>query len=167
LRELAGPEGPVGSIEGEESPPYAKDGKVRATVQYSVLREMDLKLERQHSGKYVSAARSLLRLTWFLDFLEVLLKHLLEDKVELKEMARDAYDKALGIHHPWVVRTGIHAAIYFCPTKATFWKNLMAACVSSDLDHVKKSLANFLVEMEPVRVSLWEFWKAHKLEDLP
>jgi hypothetical protein len=132
-----------------------------------VLWEVDRKVQAQNAGKYVSGARSLLRLMWFMDFLSVLITHLLEDTKELKEMASDAYDKALGPHHPWLVRSGIHAAMYFCPSKATFWKNLLAESTVADPARIKTILASFLEQMEPVRKQLWDFYRANKLDDLP
>lgn len=121
-------------------------------------------VEKQNAGTYVSGARSLLRLMWFLDFLAVLIRLLLEDALELKECAQKAYDEALAPHHPWVLRTTIGAAMYFLPYKAVFWKNLAG---SDDLTVVKPKMREFLEEMEPVRAELWRFYNEHKLTGLP
>jgi len=119
-------------------------------------------------GKYVSGARSVLRLMWFLDFLQSLLSQLSDPACtkELKECAQVAYDHALAPHHPWILRKTIGGAIYFLPHKATFWGNL-ATAGATDAATLQSRLSTFLAAMEPVRVSLWEFYRAHGLTELP
>lgn len=146
---------------------YAPGTQPRATLQYMVLWEVDRKVEKLNAGKYISGARSLLRLMWFMDFLGVLITHLTEDTKELKEMASDAYDKALGPHHPWLVRKGIQAAMLFCPGKAKFWSTLLAESTVADPARIKGTLVEFLAQMEPVRKGLWDFYRANKLDELP
>lgn len=146
---------------------YAPGTAPRATLQYMVLWEVDRKVEKLNAGKYISGARSLLRLMWFMDFLGILINHLTEDTKELKEMASDAYDRALGPHHPWLVRKGIQAAMMFCPGKAKFWTNLLAESTVTDPKAIKTTLIEFLAQMEPVRAGLWEFYRANKLDELP
>jgi Glycolipid transfer protein (GLTP) len=133
--------------------------------------EMERKVTASVTSKYTSASRSILRLLWFMDFLEVLIGHLLNPTPaypQLKHMATDAYEKALAPHHPWVVRQTIAAAMYFCPSEEAFWKRIVAETdPHRELDEVKKALGAFLIEMAPVRVKLWAFFKDNKLEDLP
>ncbi len=72
---------------------------------------------------YVSGARSLLRLMWFLDFVYHLLRHLLDNPAAtLRDSATVAYDTALAPHHPWLLRKTIAAALMVLPPKATFLK---------------------------------------------
>jgi hypothetical protein len=125
--------------------------------------------ERNGRG-YISGARSILRLLWFMDFLQVLIGHLTvpHPGMELKAMASDAYDKALAPHHPFLVRKTIGAAMMFCPTEANFWKRIVnETAPPRDEAAIKGALAAFLVEMAPVREALWAFFKELKLEGLP
>ncbi len=72
---------------------------------------------------FVSGSRSLLRLLWFLDFVALLLAHILEQPgAPLKDAASVAYEAALSPHHPWILRKTIHAALHMLPTKETFLK---------------------------------------------
>ena len=83
-------------------------------------------------------------------------------------MASEAYEKALAPHHPWVVRKTIGAAMMFCPTEASFWKRIVnETSPPRDEATIKAALASFLIEMAPVRDSLWEFFHELKLENLP
>jgi hypothetical protein len=131
---------------------------------------MERGTERMNApGKYVSGARSVLRLMWFLDFLQSLLAQLADpaSAKELKDCAQTAYDTALAPHHPWILRKTIGGAIYFLPHKATFWGNLAAAGGSADPVAMQARLGTFLEAMEPVRASLWEFYRRHGLTELP
>lgn len=134
--------------------------------------ELERKVEAQTTKAYTSASRSILRLLWFMDFLQVLLGLLTRPAgaphMELKAMASEAYDKALAPHHPWLVRKTIGAAMIFCPTEASFWKRIVAETnPPRDEAYVKAHLASFLIEMAPVRDVLWAFFHARKLENLP
>ena len=55
--------------------------------------------------KYVSTARTALRMTWLMDFLEIFMKNIYDVKTSsLSHCAKDAYNKGLGPHHPWSIR---------------------------------------------------------------
>lgn len=132
--------------------------------------QMERGTERMNSpGKYVSGARSVLRLMWFLDFLRSLLAQLADadSAKELRECAQVAYDTALASHHPWILRKTIGGAIYFLPHKATFLANLAAAGGLADTSSIQARLSAFLECMEPVRLSLWDFYRSHGIADLP
>jgi Glycolipid transfer protein (GLTP) len=141
----------------------------RPSLQYMILWEMDRKVEAQNGSKggYTSGARSVLRMMWFMDFLGILIRHLLEDVKTLKESAQDAYSKGLGPHHPWVVRTAISAAMAFCPSKDVFWTNLLKESTVTDPSRIKVILGEFLAQMEPVREYLWNYYRTRKIDELP
>ena len=157
-------------VPGAVTPSYDPAG-ARLTVQFVVAWEIERKMTDKVGGKYTSASRSILRLLWFCDFLQVLLTHLTSGESPfktLKEMASDAYDKALAPHHPYLVRKTIGAAMYFCPTEAAFWKRIVEeTSPPRDEATVKLQLRQFLVAMAPVRDQLWAFFREHKLENLP
>ncbi|RYG52266.1 hypothetical protein EON66_09935 [archaeon] len=126
--------------------------------------QMEKKVERMNSSKYVSGARSTLRLMWFLDFLCTFITRLLEDKEELRDSASAAYDEALAPHHPWLVRKTVHGAMYFVPHKATFWHNLAG---TDDRSVIAPVMAAALEKMQILRQQLWAYYGEHKLTDLP
>ena len=132
--------------------------------------EIEKKLTEKVTSKYTSAARSILRLCWFLDFLKVLLTHLCHpcELSSLRDMAQSAYDFGLAPHHPWIVKKTIGAAMIFCPTEAAFWERIVKETQPPrDLESVKASLREFLQIMEPCRLQMWQFFKDNKLEGLP
>lgn len=156
-------------VPGAVTPPYNPAG-ARVTVQFVVAWELERKVTDKVGSKYTSASRSILRLLWFMDFLQVLLTHLCGESPfkTLKEMAQDAYDKALAPHHPFLVRKTIGAAMYFCPTEAAFWKRIVEeTSPPRDEAALKVALRQFLVVMAPVRDQLWGFFRELKLENLP
>lgn len=61
--------------------------------------------------KYTSGARTLLRLLWFLDFMDHILDYLLTTNEGFSDCCKKAYDVALGIHHPWYVRSAAAMAM--------------------------------------------------------
>lgn len=62
-----------------------------------------------YNGKgkfYCCSSRTILRLMWFIDFVEDMLKGLVErTEDELSTICRESYEKCLGPHHTWIVRT--------------------------------------------------------------
>lgn len=55
---------------------------------------------------YACSSRTILRLLWFVDFVIEILKNLCErPNDELSSICRDSYEKCLGPHHTWIVRT--------------------------------------------------------------
>lgn len=71
----------------------------------SVLKKMDKANHKPWMSTYNSTARNLFRGCWFFDFLHEIFKGLTDDKtMKLSKVAGAAYSKALGPHHPWVLR---------------------------------------------------------------
>ena len=94
-------------------------GAVNPTIQSMILKEVelgitDLNAEKSVKGrkfklewevKYTSTARTVLRNMWLLDFVSLLFDSLNKDRTsKLSDVAKDAYSKSLGNHHPWIVR---------------------------------------------------------------
>lgn len=74
---------------------------------------------------YNSTARNLYRGCWFFDFLHEIFKGVTEDrKSKLSKLATDAYYKALGPHHPWVLRKVAGVAMNAINYREVFFKNL-------------------------------------------
>lgn len=71
--------------------------------------------------KYVSTTRTVLRNLWLLDFFEILFQNLNENREEtLGHIAKEAYNKGLAPHHPWIVRQGAKIGLLAVPHKETF-----------------------------------------------
>lgn len=74
---------------------------------------------------YISTARTTLRNLWLMDFLEELMKLINEDKKSsLSHIGKQAYNKGLGPHHPWVVRQAAKVGFLAAPSRDTFIKSL-------------------------------------------
>lgn len=121
-------------------------------------------VQTQPAG-YVTGARSLLRLMWFLDFVCTLLAGLLQNPAsELRPTASRAYDAALANHHPWLLRKAIGAAMLALPSRATFMRNISAG---EDMSVLTEDLGEFVRLLEQVRLELWRFYSVNGLTELP
>lgn len=102
------------------------------SIQEIIEKEISLKIhecngdnnsDKGHKKKttyytYCSGTRTLLRLTWFLDFFSTILKYSLDlpDK-SFCDCIKESYNKALAPHHPWLVRQGASIGISMAPSK--------------------------------------------------
>lgn len=66
---------------------------------------------------YTSGTRTLLRLSWFLDFLRNIFKQMIESDSPFNTCVTNAYDEVLAPHHPWLVRKGASLALSFAPSE--------------------------------------------------
>jgi len=66
---------------------------------------------------YTSGSRTLLRLSWFLNFLYIIFKNMLETDEPFNNCVTNAYDSVLSPHHPWLVRKGAGLALSFAPSE--------------------------------------------------
>lgn len=64
---------------------------------------------------YTSGTRTLLRLSWFLNFLQTIFKNMLETNEPFNNCVTKAYEVVLAPHHPWLVRKGAGLALSFAP----------------------------------------------------
>jgi len=78
--------------------------------------------------KYVSTTRTVLRNLWLLDFLEVFMGMLHENReATLTHIAKEAYNKGLAPHHPWLVRQAAKLGFMACPHKESFMTQMGAS----------------------------------------
>jgi len=69
-------------------------------------------------ANYVSSTRTLLRLSWFLDFMNNIIKISCEkEDKSFSDCIKLSYVIALGPHHPFLVRKGAQIGINFAPSK--------------------------------------------------
>lgn len=116
---------------------------------------------------YTSGTRTLLRLTWFLDFFSNIIKNCFEmtDK-SFTDCVRAAYDKALAPHHPWLVRKGASLGISFAPSKKE--KGMLYFVGKESFD---EDVQNKLKRWRACTLKLWEYlhnyYAEKKLLELP
>lgn len=77
--------------------------------------------------KFTSTARTVLRNMWLLDFLHHFMGMIHDDRdAKLSHVAKEAYNKGLGPHHPWVVRQAAKVAMLAVPSRQTFLEETKA-----------------------------------------
>lgn len=134
-------------------------------LQDMIREEMRLKTERLH-GDNPSVARTLLRLMWFLNFLQAIILNLTTDKSsKLSAITQRAYDEALAPHHPWPVRLGAAIGIKTVPRRTVFVSNLLGpGRTEEEYDSLLKAIADHTL---PLRNALWSFYETNSLTGLP
>jgi hypothetical protein len=65
---------------------------------------------------YTSGTRTLLRLSWFIDFLRNVFKQLINSDNPFNICVTNAYEEVLAPRHPWLVRKGASFALSFAPS---------------------------------------------------
>lgn len=134
-------------------------------LQEMVREEMRLGVEREH-GDHPSTARTLLRLMWFLNFLQAIISNLITDKrSKLSVITQHAYDEALAPHHPWPVRLGAAIGIKTVPKRANFVAHLFGAGrTEAEYDAMLGQIAEGTL---PLKHALWGFYESNSLTALP
>jgi hypothetical protein len=64
-----------------------------------------------------SGARTTVRLTWFLDYMNNILRNLIETNDDFTTCIKNSYSKTLGPHHGFIVRNSAKLAMSFAPSK--------------------------------------------------
>ena len=65
---------------------------------------------------YTSGTRTLLRLSWFLDFLRNIFTQMINTKNAFNTCVTNAYEETLAPHHGWFVRKGASLGLSFAPS---------------------------------------------------
>lgn len=109
--------------------------------------------------KYTSTARTVLRNMWLLDFLHHFMEKLYNERdAKLSAVAKNAYNKGLGPHHPWVIRQGAKVAMLAVPSRESFFNETKASY---------EQIYEFKTCLEKFRPWLWDYYRQKKLDDLP
>lgn len=134
-------------------------------LQEMVREEIRLGVEREH-GDHPSTARTLLRLMWFLNFLQSIISNLITDKAsKLSAITQHAYDESLAPHHPWPVRLGAAIGIKTVPKRTAFVAHLFGEGRSeAEYDAMLGQIAQGTL---PLRNALWGFYESNRLTGLP
>ncbi|KAL3658067.1 hypothetical protein V7S43_016911 [Phytophthora oleae] len=93
-----------------------KDQSVKAVIEH----EVDLGVADVGGKKKPSCSRCLLRLLWFVQFVEACVRLTLLESTEENcyAGASKAYEETLGKRHPWLVRKGVNTALGSIPTRS-------------------------------------------------
>ena len=168
--DTAGWEAPVQAPPGADGEPAAPAGeKVRMTLQYLVQDEIKRGVHTQNDKKFINGSRTLLRVLWFQDLVWDLVTELVGDESkELKPCVSHAYDFALASHHGWILRKTIGVAINLVPYRKDFLKTISGKDDAAEAAaFVLPKFREFLAVMNPVRESLWAFYRKYNLTELP
>lgn len=101
-----------------------KEQSVRAVIEH----EVDLGVADVGGKKKPSCSRCLLRLLWFIQFVEACVRLTLLESTEENcyNGASKAYEETLGKRHPWLVRKGVNTALGSIPTRS----HILGSCTS-------------------------------------
>lgn len=118
--------------------------------------------------EYTSCTRTLLRLSWFLDFFNtILVNSLTKSEKSFSDCIKDSYEKALAPHHPWLVRKGASVGISFAPSKREkAMKSFFGGEEKWD-DSVKEKVQKLASAVEKVWKRIHEIYDSKKLLELP
>jgi len=115
--------------------------------------------------KYESSARTLLRILWFMEFLSVLLGKLGSDPNKApSDASKEGYEKALGPHHPFMLRQAAKVAMLAIPGRKTFDKTLFPTLRA---DQICIYLVSIEDQIEKFRKPIVKFYKENNLLELP
>jgi hypothetical protein len=117
--------------------------------------------------EYCSGTRTLLRLTWFLDFFNNILKHTMESpEKSFTDCIRAAYDTALGPHHPWLVRKASSVGIAFAPSKREKGMSFFFGKEAFD-DDIKAKVTRWRESTTKLWQYIHKYYEDKKLLELP
>lgn len=134
-------------------------------IQSMIRDEVSRGVEKENSSKRASTARTVLRLMWFLDFLKVMITHLIEHRDwTLGKACRKAYKTALAPHHPWAVRVAAKLGIKTVPSKEVYMSRLLG---NIEYDRQIEVFRTMMDESIPIRDVLWKFYADNSLTNLP
>ena len=136
--------------------------------EYETIQSMinfEVKNNKTNNKTKASGSRTLLRLHRALDFVTDFMKSIKEaDKdAKLSGVGAQSYDRTLAKHHPWLIRKGVHIAVYTLPTRVHFMEKLKVTDVAHTEDLLGKTAAlghNIFEIVEKV-------YADNKLLDLP
>lgn len=133
------------------------------TIQSMIRHEVETKTT--NCKKKASGSRTLLRLHRALEFTARLMKDLntADDHEKMSLITKTAYDSTLAHHHPWLIRKGVHVAVYTLPTRKQFLEKLKV----DNEERAKDLLAKVSEHQEEIFIITEELYTKEKLHDLP
>lgn len=136
-----------------------KEQSVKAVIEH----EVDLGVADVGGKKKPSCSRCLLRLLWFVQFVEACVRLTLLESTEENcyNGASKAYEETLGKRHPWLVRKGVNTALGSIPTRSHILGELHVG-EGDALEPLRKAH----VELVRVIAELKAVFEEHGLTDL-
>ena len=102
---------------------------------------------------------------WFTEFLSILLGRLGTDpNKSASDAAKEAYEKALGPHHPFMLRQAAKVAMLAAPGRKAFNQKLFPTLRP---DEICIYLVSINEEIEKFRKLIAKFYKDNNLLELP
>ncbi|DAZ93274.1 TPA: hypothetical protein N0F65_010898 [Lagenidium giganteum] len=142
-----------------------KEMSVRAVIEY----EVEHNLATVGGKKKPSCCRCVLRLLWFLEFVEASMRYTLVESTDenCTPGASKAYEETIGTRHPWLIRKGVMSALGSIPTRSAIVAalNIGGSSAPSEelvMTNLRQSQAHMQVVMDELRRCL----KEHDLLDL-
>ena len=118
-----------------------------------------------NNKKKASGARTLLRLHRAMEFTAELMLDVRNAQASdsMATITRAAYDNTLAKHHPWLVKKGVHVAVYTLPSR----HNLIEKMKIKD----EESASEVLLECTNLQTRIFDIieklYSQHKLHELP
>ncbi|ETP53693.1 hypothetical protein F442_01445 [Phytophthora nicotianae P10297] len=136
-----------------------KEQSVKAVIEH----EVDLGVADVGGKKKPSCSRCLLRLLWFIQFVEACVRLTLLESTEENcyNGASKAYEETLGKRHPWLVRKGVNTALGSIPTRS----HILGELHVGDGDALEP-LSKAHAELVRVIAELKAVFEEHGLTDL-
>lgn len=139
-----------------------REQSIRAIVE----REVELQTASVGGKKKPSCARCVLRLLWFIEFVEACVKYALIESADenCSAGASKAYEETIGSRHPWIIRKGVNSALGSIPSRSTILVDLhLANCSPEEAIARLKVGQNY---MKAIVAEIHHVMKKHDLLDI-
>ena len=136
--------------------------------EYETIQSMinyEVKTSTTNNKKKASGSRTLLRLHRALYFVADFMKNIkiAERDAKLSGIAAKSYDHTLAKHHPWLIRKGVHIAVYTLPTRIQFMEKLKV----DNMAHTEELLGKVAELGLRIFDIVEKLYADHNLLDLP
>jgi len=137
-----------------------------SSLQTQIEYEIASGLTKRCDKTFTSTARTVLRLMWYLDFESLLIEGLLNNPyASMREICSDAYKHSLAPHHHWPVRQIAKLGMFTLHNRDEFESVVLGP--NRTLQEKRVMLASILDRLNPLRDTLWDYYKHHNLLNLP
>lgn len=117
--------------------------------------------------KYISGARTMLRMMWFMDYLHSMFSQMKSSpEKKMSVICLEAYNVAFGEKHAFIVRQGAKLGMKTAPNRTNIGKYLTNKddCSSEEVDKIANSIAESIF---PVKEKLWKIYRDNGYDTLP
>ncbi|GAB9475239.1 Glycolipid transfer protein domain-containing protein 1-like [Globisporangium polare] len=131
-----------------------------------IEREVELQVASAGGKKKPSCSRCVLRLLWFVEFVEACVKYTLIESADenCSSGASRAYEETIGSRHPWIIRKGVNSALGSIPSRSTILADLhLTNCSPEEVVARLKVGQNY---MKAIVAEIHQVMKKHDLLDI-